>query len=148
MFNSVQYQGEPISIPFEEFKKEYKNEFSKNSFSKIYKSYYDNKNPIEFDINTAKSIDELAKIDEIFSDEMVDLVYTAIALQNDVETIKQISDKAIPIKTFDYDGKKYKQKEISQTTTIILYPSSNFLSQFGQPFIVPCLPQTSGLACK
>ncbi len=111
MFNSVQYQGEPIYIPFEEFKKEYKNEFSKNSFSKIYKSYYDNKNPIEFDIKTAKSIDEIAKIDEIFSDEMVDLVYTAIALQNDVETIKQISEKAIPIKTFDYDGKKYKQKD-------------------------------------
>ena len=111
IFNEVQYQGETTFIPFEEFQKEYKKEFSKNSFSKIYNSYYDNKNPIHFDIKTAKSIEELAKIDEIFSDDMVDLVYTAIALQNDVETIKQIAEKAIPIKTFDYDGKKYKQKD-------------------------------------
>ena len=111
IFNNVQYQGEPISIPFEEFKNEYRNEFSKNSFSKIYNGYYDNKNPILFDINAAKSIKELVGIDEIFSDDMVDLVYTAIALQDDIETIKQIAEKAIPIKTFDYDGQKYKQKD-------------------------------------
>ncbi|WP_167342044.1 M48 family metalloprotease [Nonlabens sp. SY33080] len=111
IFNNVQYQGEPISIPFEEFKNEYRNEFSKNSFSKMYNSYYDNKNPILFDINAAKSIKELVGIDEIFSDDMVDLVYTAIALQDDIETIKQIAEKAIPIKTFDYDGQKYKQKD-------------------------------------
>ncbi len=111
IFNNVQYQREPISIPFEEFKNEYKKEFSKNSFAKVYNSYYDNKNPIQFDINAAKSIDELAEIDEIFSDDKVDLVYTAIALQNDIETIKQIAEKVIPIKTFDYDGQKYKQKD-------------------------------------
>lgn len=111
MFSSVQYQGEPISIPFEEFKKEYRNEFSKNSFSKIYNCYYDNKNPIHFDINTAKSIDDLAETNELFSDHMVDLVYTAIAQQNDIETIKQIAEKAIPINTFDYDGKKYKRND-------------------------------------
>ena len=39
------------------------------------------------------------------------MVYTAIALQNDVETLKQIADKAIPLKTFDYDGRKYIRKE-------------------------------------
>lgn len=114
IFNDIQYQGEAISIPFEEFQKEYRKEVIDNSFPMIYNGYYDNKNPIHFDINTTPSFDELVKIDELFSVEMVDLVYTSIALQNDVETMKQIAEKTIPIKSFDYDGKKYKQKDCKE----------------------------------
>ncbi|MBK6964788.1 MAG: hypothetical protein IPH20_12825 [Bacteroidales bacterium] len=51
------------------------------------------------------------KPDELFSNEQVDVVYTSISLQNDVATLKQIANKEIPIKMFDYDGKKYKRKE-------------------------------------
>ena len=111
MFKLAQYQAEPISIPFEEFQKEYIKEFTNSSFPKIYNNYYDDKNPVFFDINTAKSTQNTEKIDELFSDDIVDLVYTSIALQNDAETIKQIAQKAIPIKSFDYDGQKYKQRE-------------------------------------
>ena len=111
MFKLAQYQAEPISIPFEEFQKEYIKEFTNSSFPKIYNNYYDDKNPVFFDINTAKSTQNTEKIDELFSDDIVDLVYTSIALQNDAETIKQIAQKAIPVKSFDYDGQKYKQRE-------------------------------------
>ena len=111
MFKLAQYQAEPISIPFEEFQKEYIKEFTNSSFPKIYNNYYDDKNPVFFDINTAKSTQNTEKIDDLFSDDIVDLVYTSIALQNDAETIKQIAQKAIPIKSFDYDGQKYKQRE-------------------------------------
>jgi hypothetical protein len=47
----------------------------------------------------------------LFSDEKVDLVYTANSLSNDIETLKQVANKTIRIKTFDYDGKRYKRKE-------------------------------------
>jgi hypothetical protein len=41
----------------------------------------------------------------------VEWVYTLIALESDLKTVEAISRKEYTIKTFDYDGKKYKQKE-------------------------------------
>jgi hypothetical protein len=49
-------------------------------------------------------------VDELFSDEKVDLVYTSVALQNDIETLTNISNKEILVKTFDYNGVRYKSK--------------------------------------
>lgn len=111
LFKEVAYTGECSIIPCEVFQSEFKNEFIENSFAKVYNGYYDNKNPLVFD--TKNTMDHLAdiKLEDLFSEEMVDLVYTAISLQTDIETIKQISDKTLPIKTFDYDGKKYSQKD-------------------------------------
>lgn len=114
IFKEIQYQGETTFMSYEEFQEEYRKDFLDSSFSKIYNNYYENKNPIPFDANTSKSIDEIVKIDELFTDQRVDLVYTFIALQNDIETLKEIANKAIPIKTFDYDGEKYKQKDTKE----------------------------------
>ena len=111
IFKNVQYEGEIRSVSFEEFQIEYKKEFLDNSFSKVYNGYYDNKSTINFEINKSKPIDKIIKVGELFSNHNVDLVYTAIALQNDMETLKQIKDKVIPIKTFDYDGEKYKRQD-------------------------------------
>ncbi|MGJ3233493.1 M48 family metalloprotease [Marivirga sp.] len=111
IFKEIQFQGESSTIPFELFKKEYKKEILDNSFAKVYNGYYDNKNPLAFEPNNIEmDLDDII-LENLFSDNNVDLAYTAIGLQNDIETLKQISLKVIDIKTFDYDGKKYKRKD-------------------------------------
>ena len=111
LFEGVKYEGETKVMGFENFQNEYRNETLSNSFSKIYNGYYDNKNPAPFDLNEINSIHKSMNVHELFSDEKVDLVYTAIGLQNDIETLKNISNNAISIKTFDYDGMRYKKKD-------------------------------------
>lgn len=111
-FKDVQYSENPVSISLGVFEEQYKKEYQSNIFPKIYNGYYDNKNPIHLDINTSNLYNESTEIQSLFSDDKVELVYTAFALQNDIETLKQISENVIPIKTFDYDGKKYKRREI------------------------------------
>lgn len=111
VFKEVKYKSETTPMPLEEFQKQFTNEFLKETFSQIYKGYYDNKNPIYFDIDTAGTIDDTVQFGELFSDQKIDLVFTAVALQNDIETLKQIGDRAISLKTFDYDGRKYKRNE-------------------------------------
>lgn len=110
IFESVNYQGETKEIANEEFLEEYKREISSNSFSKIYNGYYDSKNPINFDLNQDNAINDKITIDELFSDEKVDLVFTAIALQNDIQTLTNICNKSISVKTFDYNGIRFKSK--------------------------------------
>jgi Zn-dependent protease with chaperone function len=111
VFEEISYQGEVTFIPIEQFQKEFSKEYLDNSFSKVYNGYYDNKNPVPFEFDTIKYSEENIQINELFSDDKVDMVYTSLALQNDIEILKQIVDKTIPVKTFDYDGKKFKRKE-------------------------------------
>lgn len=110
LFESVNYQGETKEIACEEFLEEFKSEILSNSFSIIYNGYYDSKNPIHFDLHHDKPINDNITIAELFSDEKVDLVYTSLALQNDIQKLTNISNKAIIAKTYDYNGVRYKSK--------------------------------------
>lgn len=109
LFESVQYSAETTTVEHETFFEEYKNETLENSFSKEYNGYYDNKNPLVFDLNSIESTSQT--IDVLFSDEKVDLVYSAVALQNDIELLNSISNNLVFIKTFDYDGVRLKSKK-------------------------------------
>lgn len=110
LFESFNYQGEIKQISHDDFIQEYKTETLTNSFSKIYNGYYDDKNPILFDLNDNSPTNDNITIDELFSDEKVDLVYTSIALQGDIQTLTNISNKTFLVKTFDYDGVRYKAR--------------------------------------
>tara|TARA_R110000868_G_scaffold247614_5_gene504017 strand:- start:592 stop:2235 length:1644 start_codon:yes stop_codon:yes gene_type:complete len=112
MFAEVKYEETPKRISLDEFEKEFENEYVKNSFSKSFNGYYDNKTLVPFKIKDINNNEKLpATIDTLFSDKHVNLNYEVLALQNDIETIKQIKNKTLKIKTYDYDGKKYKVKE-------------------------------------
>jgi len=111
MFEGVNYEGNVKHISTEGFGEYYKSSLILNSFPKIYNGYYDNKNPIYFDLNRSNSSYKMPNFNNLFSDEKVDWVYSSIALQNDIEILGNISKKAIPVKTFDYDGIRYKRKD-------------------------------------
>jgi Zn-dependent protease with chaperone function len=114
LFNGVSYNGDIETIASDKFFNQYKQEVLSNSFSKIYNGYYDSKNPIAFDLNVSKPIVEVRDFSRLYSDEKVDLVYTSIALNNDIQTLNSISNNTLKIKTFDYDGVRFKRKNASE----------------------------------
>lgn len=50
-------------------------------------------------------------MDLLFSKERIDMVYDLIALENDKNILTNIVNKDYDIKSFDYEGKKYKSNE-------------------------------------
>ncbi|MDC6365692.1 MULTISPECIES: M48 family metalloprotease [Flavobacteriaceae] len=110
LFKNVKFEGETLLLPYHKFQEEYKSDFLKNSFSKVYNGYYDNKNPMPIDLDTLAT-ENIKELDSLFSDTHVGQVYTSIALQNDIESLKLVEDKSFGVKTFDYDGKKHKRRE-------------------------------------
>tara|TARA_R110002096_G_scaffold21043_7_gene68653 strand:- start:16084 stop:18153 length:2070 start_codon:yes stop_codon:yes gene_type:complete len=114
IFKGIEFKGEVKQLSFENFKKEYEKFFKANTFSDIYNGYFDQKNPIIFDIEKFKKPNSSQNIKDLFSEEKLDLAYTSLALEGDIETLKQISKKDFPIKSFDYSGRKYKKKESSK----------------------------------
>ncbi|MER3320144.1 MAG: M48 family metallopeptidase [Allomuricauda sp.] len=119
MFSQVVFESKPSSLPLTHFEKEYKNNFSQNSFPKLYNSYYDNKNPIKFDLSIPNEDSSLKDYSELFSDKKVNQVYSHIALQNDIETLNMVADKSFGIKTFDYDGKKYQRSDVPEVVNTL-----------------------------
>jgi Zn-dependent protease with chaperone function len=109
-FELVEYQEEVANNSLGKFENEYVKELDSNSFSKIYNGYYDNKNPLIFDLDKCQSVDSI-EFSELFSDSVIDLVYNTTALKSDIQTLVGISDNTYQIKTFDYDGVRYKQKD-------------------------------------
>jgi Zn-dependent protease with chaperone function len=109
LFSRVQYQKQKTDLEFEEFQSEFEKQYQKDSFDKIFNAYYDNKNP-DFTVKENELTGEIS-FDELFSKEKVEWVYTLIALESDLKTVEAISEKEYTIKTFDYDGRKYKQTE-------------------------------------
>lgn len=110
LFANVQYKATPTVNTLHGFQDGFKTEFEKSSFPKLFNGYYDNKNPTPLNDAVLNRLDESLTIEELFSDEKVNLVYTSFALLNDMEIIDQISKGKTDIKTFDYDGKKYQRK--------------------------------------
>lgn len=123
IFENVTYEGEINVLPTEVFLEEYKKEANSNSFSKIYNGYFDYKNPTVFDLGQCNPNEHETIFEELFSDQKVDWIYSVIGLQDDFETLKNISSKLLPVKTFDYDGVRYKRKDaanLSETLNIEL----------------------------
>lgn len=66
---------------------------------------------MDFDLNddfTHLLVDDFT---DLFSEKETDRVYVSVALENDIAIINQIYNEEIPVKTFDYDGKKYTRIE-------------------------------------
>jgi hypothetical protein len=112
LFSSISYQGEASFISFDDFRKEYISPIAADFFPQIYNGYYNDKNMTEVEVNADRSIN--LDIHDLFSDKKVDMVYSVSGLQNDLETLKAISEPSTSIKTFDYEGIRYKRKDANQ----------------------------------
>lgn len=112
LFSSVTYTETITLLAFEKFKTDYSKAFNDNSFPAEYNSYYDNKNPIEFDPNNIFEFNIEEDMYSLFSREKVDMVYDYIAFDYDKNVLTQIANKNYKIKSFDYEGQKYKSNEV------------------------------------
>lgn len=109
LFSNVKYEPGRTDLELETFKTEFETQYQKDSFNKIFNNYYDNKNP---DSEVQENLlSEDIQFDHLFDNEKVELVYTLIALESDKKTIEAIASKEFILKTFDYDGRKYKATE-------------------------------------
>lgn len=114
LFSGVTYTGPTVVQALPQFSISFQGEYQKNIFNPIYKGYYDSKNPSPIDLDQSSTLQAIPDLDDLFGDEKIDLVYTFVALQNDIATLEKIANKSYPIKSYDYNGKKYQQKNTHQ----------------------------------
>ena len=119
LFELVEYSKPTKTKSIEEFQKDYQNEFNNNSYDKIFNGYYERKNPTQFELDEIVLTDEdkSLELQNLFGDSNIDLVYDWLAFENDLQTLKDISSGNLKIRSFDYDGVKYKRKQSADLIT-------------------------------
>jgi len=110
LFEPVKFSGETKPLSLDEFKAEISEDYKKNTFPKIFNGYYDFKNPeiVKPEELTTNSDDNL---NNLFSAQNVALIHEFITMESDLENIKNIANKTIKVKSFDYAGKKYSSRK-------------------------------------
>ena len=114
IFSTIENVAEFKVLSFEIFKKEYPDKFRENTFNPIYNFYYDNYNTKYFEIDTLEKPLVIPPFKTLFDKEKIDMVYDFIALQGDTIVLKKIADKEFKIKSFDYDGHKFKSDKVEE----------------------------------
>lgn len=100
------------TMAFTDFQASYEQQYQQNTFPTVYNNYYDSKDPFIFDIEAPqKPAQPVSSSEELYNAEKVEMVLSTIALANDMATIEHISNNLLPVKTFDYDGQKYRKKD-------------------------------------
>ena len=106
-----------------------------------YNKYYEARNIPKFSLAEVDINNPAPAVEALFSDTLVNLVHSEIALKNDLETLKMIANGTYAVKTFDYDGEKYKKsaaatlvkklkEEVAQHTQALLENDKNVYAFF------------------
>ncbi|WP_433895080.1 M48 family metalloprotease [Sphingobacterium mizutaii] len=114
LFANINHQGQIQLLDPIEFQHNFAKDFEKNDFDEIYNDFYFFLNPINDDFSKVDYHAAPIPISELFSDQNRDLSFELNSLSNDKQTLIDINKKAYNIKSFDYDGVKYKSSEANR----------------------------------
>ncbi|KAF2516884.1 M48 family metalloprotease [Flavobacterium salilacus subsp. salilacus] len=110
LFSNVFYSGNTTVHTAEHFREEFIEGISKNTLNKKYNSFYDELPLGNIDFDTL-TIEEHIKEENLFDTNTLSTVHDYIGLENDIAVLNQIAAGGTSVKTFDYDGNRYKAKE-------------------------------------
>ena len=114
LFSNVVYNGEVSADNYSSFEVEFRDEFAKKGFPKLFNGYYDNYNPTKIDLEQSTLSETPLAFNQLFAKEKIDTLYGSFSLEADINTLKQIQTAVTGIKSFEYDGVKYQKYEISE----------------------------------
>jgi len=119
LFAGLNHEGEINTLLTEQFQEQYEIDFAKNEFDEIYNEFYTYHNPIIKDFSKIDFDAKPINFEELFSDKNVELSIEVNSLFNDKMTLEHIQNGAYKLKTFDYDGVKYKAKEADTILNLV-----------------------------
>lgn len=112
LFSAIKYKGEVELMDLHSFRERFNREHSKFTFNKRYKGFYDNRRISKFDLNNHGDLMDYSDFDELFNEANLLLPKKLEVLSSDIELLKNLAQSNI--KTFDFDGKKLKKKDIPE----------------------------------
>ena len=114
LFSKVIYKEQVSTDTFDDFEKDFVEDFKAKGFPAIFNGYYDSYNPTKIDLEQSTVNETDVTFEQLYTNEKIDLLYSSFSLEADINTLKQIQTEETDIKSFEYDGKKYQKNQISE----------------------------------
>lgn len=110
LFSAITFEKEIQIIDYREFEENYLKESTEVSYDKMFRHYYDSRNPAASETGKLEPLVS-GNPSQLFSDAVLDEVFTFNSLEQDISFLKQLGEGMYNIKTFDYDGIKYEKDD-------------------------------------
>jgi len=110
IFTNIPYTKKTVVQDLQPFSDDLQKKYAESKYPELFNSYYDNYNVTPFDFETFSDYKILPEA-VLFSAETTELIYSMNAQLADSTTLKSIAENPYDLKTFDYDGQKYKVSE-------------------------------------
>lgn len=109
IFSKFDFPAPTKQKSIDEFRNDFIKEFDYYSYNKIYNNYYERYAPAKLKLDELSSGDKVDDInfEDLFSSEKTELALELSALSSDLYTLKDIADKRLRVKSFDYAGTRY-----------------------------------------
>jgi len=118
ILTAVTYANEPEKETDAAFESAYDQMMQQYIFSKKFNGYYDNHNIEIMDLAVAAQHNAELNIQDLFTPEMVELVYQKNGIEADINSLSDIVNHGYKVNSFDYDGTKY---DIASATDLLLH---------------------------
>ncbi|HAI82080.1 MAG TPA: hypothetical protein DCL43_00295, partial [Chitinophagaceae bacterium] len=123
MLTAVTYVNEPEQETDAAFEEAYDQMMQQYIFSKKFNGYYDDHKIEIMDLTVAAKHDTELSVQDLFTPEMVELVYQKNGIEADINSLSDIVNHGYKVKSFDYDGTKY---DIVSVTDLLLQLKAQF----------------------
>jgi hypothetical protein len=112
-----------VVVDDSEFEAKFRGDIKQFSLPDAYNGFYDNRlietPAVDNEEDFFKAVTDMAAFEEIFSTESSAVYKKIKSNRTDLEVLKAIAGKNIQVKTFDFDGKKYKSEEAPAIVEIV-----------------------------
>lgn len=131
IFALVPYTEKTVIQDLQPFSADLKEKYLKAKYPDVFNSYYDNYNVTPFDLEATHNY-QVLPVEDLFSAAITELIYSVNSQLNDSNTLKSIAENPNDLKTFDYDGQKYKVAEAASVADKIASETKIYQEQLAQ----------------
>lgn len=135
LFEQVDFGDSPVLLDAEKFKVKFAQEIADNSFSKLYKGFYDSRRLTEFipaAVATETEPLPAQTLDALLPDNLANLPARISGLKEDIATIGRIAKGETDVKTFDFDGRKYEKTSAGKVAAALAQELTQLETQLAQ----------------
>lgn len=123
VYKNVRFKKTPVLTDTSTFVERFTDEMEQSNFDNVFNGYYDDRSIAQID--TAAVLTDLDKVPnnlsltELYNDENATLPKTIKGIGQDLQTLLNINNGNIKLKTFDYEGIKYERKQATMVVALL-----------------------------
>jgi Zn-dependent protease with chaperone function len=122
LYRSIKLENDIALYDGEEFDTWYHERNETYNLPLVYKGFYDDRYPeiLEWNMEIVKDTpSSVSHLEDLFSEENGGLFSSITRYSKDLEVVKAIKEKRIDVRSFDFDGKKYKREDCKEVIAVL-----------------------------